>query len=72
MRNSGIGTGVAVDDLVVVADAEAVVARGGQEPDEQEVGRGQVLELVDEQVPAARPGPRRRASGSVRRISMAR
>ena len=52
------GTRVAVDDLVVVADPEAVVAGGGQQPDHQQVGRGQVLELVDQQAPA--PGLCRR------------
>ena len=56
------GPGVAVDDLVVVADPEAVEARGHQQTDEEEVGGGQVLELVD-QHPAApdlgrRPGRR--------------
>ena len=49
----GVGGLVAVDDLVVVADAEHVARRQGQEPDEQDVGRGEVLELVDQQVPAA-------------------
>ena len=56
------GPGVAVDDLVVVAHAEAVEAGGHQQPDEEQVGRGQVLEFVD-QHPAApglggRPGRR--------------
>ena len=48
----GIGAGVAVDHLVVVADAEHVVRGRGHEPHEQEVRGPQVLELVDEQVPA--------------------
>jgi hypothetical protein len=41
---------VAVDDLVVVADAEHVEPGRGQQAHEQHVGRRQVLELVDEEV----------------------
>ena len=48
---------VAVDDLVVVAHPEAVVRRGGQQPDEQQVSRVEVLELVHQQVAAAGLGP---------------
>ncbi len=44
---------VAVDDLVVVAHAEGVVGRRAQQPDQQHVGGVQVLEFVDQQVPAA-------------------
>jgi hypothetical protein len=53
----GGGAGIPVDDLVVVAHTEDVVAGGGQQPDQEEIGRGQVLELVDEQVPAPGLGP---------------
>ena len=47
-----VGAGVAVDALVVVADAEHVEGREGEQPHEQHVGRREVLELVDEEVPA--------------------
>ena len=56
-QEPGIGAGVAVDDLVVVAHAEHVEAGRGQQAQQQHVGRGQVLKLVDQQVPARRPGP---------------
>ena len=46
--------GVPVDDLVVVADAEHVEARGRQQPDEQHVRRCEVLELVDQEMSVAR------------------
>ncbi len=48
-QRSRIGTVVAVDGLVVVADPEHRAAGRGEQPDEQEVRRGEVLELVDEQ-----------------------
>ena len=48
----GRRAGVAVNDLVVVADPEAVVGGSGQEPDEEQVGGVEVLELVDQQMPA--------------------
>ena len=51
-----VGAGVAVDDLVVVADAEHVEPGRGQQPEQEHVGRRQVLQLVDEQVAA--PGLR--------------
>ena len=44
----GRGPGVAVDRLVVVTDGEDLPGRTGQDPQEEEVGRGQVLELVDQ------------------------
>ena len=47
-----VGAGVAVDALVVVADAEHVERRQGQQAQQQDVGRGEVLELVDQQVAA--------------------
>ena len=47
-----VGTGVAVDALVVVADAEDVELGQREQPQQQHVRRGEVLELVDEQVPA--------------------
>ena len=47
-----VGAGVAVDALVVVADAEHVEAGTGQQADQQHVRRREVLELVDEEVPA--------------------
>ena len=47
-----VGAGVAVDALVVVAHAEHVERRTRQQADEQHVRRGEVLELVDQQVPA--------------------
>ena len=49
-----VGAGVAVDALVVVADAEHVERGQGEQAQQQHVGRREVLELVDEQV-AARP-----------------
>ncbi len=48
----GSGPGVAVDDLVVVTHPEAVVPGSGQQTDQQQVGRGEVLELVDQQATA--------------------
>ena len=48
----GVGAGVAVDHLVVVADAEHVVRGRGDEPQHEELRGREVLELVDEQVPA--------------------
>ena len=39
---------VAVDGLVVVADCEDIGSGARQQPDHQQVGRGQVLELVHE------------------------
>ena len=62
----GVGAGVAVDDLVVVADAEHVVAGRGDEPQQQQVGGREVLELVDEERAGLGPdlGPQRRASAS--------
>ena len=53
----GVGAGVAVDDLVVVAHAEHVEGGRGQQPQEQDVGRREVLELVDQEVAAAGLGP---------------
>ena len=47
-----VGAGVAVDALVVVADAEHVERRQRQQAHEQHVGRREVLELVDEEVAA--------------------
>ena len=41
--------GVSVDDLIVVAHPEAVVGRSGQQPDEEEVCRVEVLELVHQE-----------------------
>ena len=55
-----VGAVVAVDRLVVVADAEHDELGAGEQPHEQEVGGREVLELVDEQHPA---GPLRRATG---------
>ena len=49
-----VGPVVAVDGLVVVADAEHGAVRPGQQPHEQQVCRGEVLELVHQQH-AARP-----------------
>ena len=49
----GVGAGVPVDALVVVADAEHVEGRQAEQADQQDVGRREVLELVDEEVPAA-------------------
>ena len=46
------GARVAVEDLVVVSHPEAVESRCVQQPDEQEVGRVEVLELVDQEIPA--------------------
>ncbi len=43
---------MAVDALVVVAHTEDVEGRQGEQAHEQHVGRREVLELVDEEVPA--------------------
>ena len=48
----GVGARVAVDHLVVVAHAEHVVGGRGEEPHEQQVRGAQVLELVDQEMPA--------------------
>ena len=74
---AGIGAVVAVDRLVVVADAEHRAVGPGEQADEQQVGRREVLELVDQQQPAGALGGvarrrRRRAAarwpaGSARR-----
>ena len=48
----GIGAGVAVDHLVVVTHTEDLHAGRSQQPQQQYVGRGEVLELVDQQMPA--------------------
>src|SRR5699024_11019530 len=44
---------VSVDHLIVITDTEHVEGRKGEQPDEKNVGGGEVLELVDEQVTAA-------------------
>ncbi len=49
---AGIGTDMAVDGLVVVTDPEDVEAGQGQQAQQQHVRRGEVLELVDQQVTA--------------------
>src|SRR5664280_1800576 len=54
---------IAIDDLVVIADGEAVIARGGEQPDQQQMGGGEVLEFVDEQ--ATTPGLRRSAGTGI-------
>ena len=46
------GAGEAVDGLVVVAHPVQVIGRGGQQPHQQQMGRGEVLELVHQQHPA--------------------
>ncbi len=51
-EEAGVGVGVAIDALVVVADAEHVEAGQRQQAQQQDVGRGEVLELVDEHVAA--------------------
>ena len=48
----GVGARVAVDHLVVVADAEHVVGGRGDEPQHEQLRGREVLELVDEQVAA--------------------
>ena len=68
----GVGPGVAVDDLVVVAHAEHVGRRASHQPDQEQMGRGEVLELVDQERPGAGPhaapaGPGRRVTGSTAR-----
>ncbi len=67
-----IGAGVAVDALVVVPDAEHVEGRDGEQAQQEDVGRREVLELVDEEVPAGalhraaeRPVPEQRLDGRV-------
>ncbi len=47
-----VGTVVAVDRLVVVTHAEHRSTRRREQSDQQQVGRRQILELVDEQQPA--------------------
>ena len=54
-EEAGVGAGVAVDDLVVVADAEHVGGGAGHQADQQEVGGREVLELVDQQRPRLGP-----------------
>ena len=46
------GAGEAVDGLVVVAHPVQVIGRGRQQPHQQQMGRGEVLELVHQQHPA--------------------
>ena len=46
----GVGAGVPVDDLIVVAHTEHVVAGRREQAQQQDVGGGQVLQLVDQQV----------------------
>ncbi len=55
----GCCSGIAIDDLVVVTHTEAVIGRGAQQPDQEHVGGVEVLELVDQEMPAAalRRGP---------------
>jgi hypothetical protein len=48
----GRGARVAVDGLVVVADPEHRPRRSGHQPQQQEVGGREVLELVDQELPA--------------------
>ena len=59
---AGVGAVVAVDGLVVVAHAEHRSVGAGQQADQQQVGRREVLELVDEQqtTTALRDRPGRR------------
>src|ERR1039458_4549567 len=52
----GWGTGVSVDGLVVVADAEDAQCRARHEAQEEHVRRGEILELVDEEELAAALG----------------
>ena len=49
----GGGSRVAVDHLVVVADPEAVRGWAAEQPNQQHVGRIEILELVNQQVPTA-------------------
>ena len=49
----GIGAGVSVDHLVVVTHPEHFVGGGGEEAHEEQVGRRQILELVDEKMAGA-------------------
>ena len=51
-QEARVGAGVAVDGLVVVTDPEHVEAGERQQAEQQHVGRREVLELVDEEVPA--------------------
>ncbi len=61
-EEAGVGTGVSVDDLVVVAHAEHVERGPGDEADEQHVGRREVLELVDQEVAVAGLDPSAQAA----------
>ena len=45
-------TRIAIDRLVVVTNPEHGAIGAGQQPDEQEVSGGEVLELVDQEHPA--------------------
>ena len=51
-EKSGVGAGVAVDALIVVTHAEHVERGQGEEADQQNVRRREILELVDEEVAA--------------------
>ena len=53
----GVGARVAIDDLVVVAHTENIELRRRQQPQQQDMGRREVLELVDQQMPAPVLGP---------------
>ncbi len=48
-----VGSEVSVDDLIVVADSEDIEPGAGEEADQEHIGRGEVLELIDDQVPAS-------------------
>ena len=62
-----VGSGIAVDHLVVVADAEDLELGGGHEPQQQEIGGREVLELVHQEMSAPLL-----PSGSQRRVAQER
>ena len=57
-----VGTGMAVDDLIVVAHPEDVQSREGEQAQQEDVGGGQVLQLVHQQMTMGhlRPAPQLR------------
>jgi hypothetical protein len=48
-----VGAGISVDRLIVITDTEYVELWRRKESDEEQIGAGEVLELVDEHVPAS-------------------
>jgi len=49
-QESRVRTGVPVDDLIVVSNAEHIHPRAGEKPEQQQVPGSEVLELVDQEM----------------------